>query len=156
MRLPAAALLLVLLAAGCLGDGGPPASPTPRPEVDAAGRIDLEAVAANIGTPVALDHDHSDPRLHTAAHNVEQVAWSTLGVRLGENGFANFVLHRTPANRTLAFVAVDGDAQGGFTIADVTDPLDMRVVGSYRAPGSGFQEVRVTPDGRPGWAGPGR
>lgn len=147
MRLLAAPALLLLVLAGCLAgeDGGPSASALP--EVDAAGRIDRAAVAANIGAPVVLDHDHNDAALHAGGHNLELVAWSGLGVRLGQNGFANFVLHHV-AGHTLAFVAVDGDSEGGFTIADVTNPTRIAVLGSYRAAGSGFQEVRVTPDGR--------
>jgi hypothetical protein len=147
MRLLAAASLLLLVLAGCAARS-PVEGPAPRPELDAAGRIDLAAVAANIGAPVVMEHDHNDASLHAGGHNVQLVAWSTLGVRLGDNGFANFVLHRTAANRTLAFVAVDGDAEGGFTIADVTDPAHIQRVGDYRTAGSGFQEVRVTPDGR--------
>jgi hypothetical protein len=152
MRIVAATSLLLLVLAGCAATQDAHTAtndlPAQRPEVDAAGHIDLAAVAANIGTPVALDHDHNDASLHAGSHNVQLVAWSTLGVKLGDNGFANFVLHRTAANRTLAFVAVDGDREGGFTIADVTDPQHIAVVGSYRTVGSGFQEVRVTPDGR--------
>ncbi|MCA1811163.1 MAG: hypothetical protein LC623_04020 [Halobacteriales archaeon] len=148
MRLLAALALLLLVLAGCTADTGTSGTGAPRAEVDGAGRIDRAAVAANLGTPIVMDHDHNDAALHTGAHNLELVAWSSLGVTLGDNGFANFVLHRTPANRTLAFVAVDGDAQGGFTIADVTDPAHIQVLGDYRTSGSGFQEVRVTPDGR--------
>jgi hypothetical protein len=152
MRLLAASALLLLVLAGCAASNergqGTTTRPGPWPEVDAAGRIDLAAVAANIGTPVVLDHDHNDAALHTGSHNLELVAWSSLGVTLGGNGFANFVLHHTADNRTLAFVAVDGDAEGGFTVADVTDPLHIQVLGGYRTAGSGFQEVRVSPDGR--------
>ncbi|MEA3191108.1 MAG: hypothetical protein QOD77_1690 [Thermoplasmata archaeon] len=132
----ALAVLLLLAVAGCMAPSSPP-TPPPDP------------VDAGIGTPIEMDHDHTDSSLHRGAYNLEQVAWSSLGVVLGENGFANFVLHQQ-GNRTLAFVAVDGDAEGGFTVADITDPAGIQVLGDYRAPGSGFQEVRVSPDGR--WA----
>src|SRR5688572_20082001 len=109
-RVRAAALLLAFaLGAGCLqqsdGDGRQP------PE----GTIDHAAVAAAIGAPIAVDHDHTDAALHTGSHNVGLVAWSSLGVPLGRNGFANFVLVEEE-ERTLAFVASDGDTTGGFLI----------------------------------------
>jgi hypothetical protein len=138
-----AAGLLVLLSAGCFGLG----------ERD-AGPIDHAAVAAAIGEPIVMDHDHTDASLHTGSHNMEFVSWSSLGVPLGRNGFANFVLWDEPParpgedGRTLAFVAVDGDARGGFVVADVTDPRDVTVVGSAFIDGNNVQEVRVTPDGR--------
>lgn len=147
-----AALLLVAVLAGCTAPVGKDVAPEasgPLPETGPDGAIDHVAVAFNIGTPVAMEHDHTDASLHRGAHNLEQVAWSPLGVELGGHGFANFVLLERDG-RTLAFVAVDGDADGGFAVADVTDPAHIQVLGQYRAPGSGFQEVRVTPDGR--WA----
>ncbi|HET6398826.1 MAG TPA: hypothetical protein VFH47_04665 [Candidatus Thermoplasmatota archaeon] len=137
-RLIPVALLVGLALSGCADP------PTPSREA----RLDHEAIADAIGAPIEMHHDHTDHRLHTGSYAMEQVAWSTLDVALGENGFANLVLWDDPAGGTLAFVAIDGDRRGGFTIADVTDPRNVRVLGSYRADGSGFQEVRVTPDGR--------
>lgn len=135
--------LLSLALAGCLGQGGVPPSPQQPPPGD----VDHAAIAAAIGEPIVLDHDHTKGSLHTASHNVAFVAWSTLGITLGENGFANFVFWND-TDEELAFVAVDGDAEGGFVIADVRDPRAIRPLGTYRVPGSGFQEVRVFPDGK--------
>lgn len=143
----ATAVLLLGLLAGCVGGDSPShADSGPEAEVDSAGHIRHDVVARHIGTPVAIDHDDRDLSLHTSAHNLEQVAWSSIGVTLGENGFANFVLRDDGAS-TFAYIAIDGDAQGGFNILDITDPHSIRLVGQYRTAGSGFQEVRVTPDG---------
>jgi hypothetical protein len=139
-------LALVPLLAGCFQADREQGADERAP----GGAIDHAAIAAAIGEPIVMDHDHTDASLHMGSHNLELVAWSSLGVSLGANGFANFVLHEAD-NRTLAFVAVDGDERGGFTIVDVTDvdgPEDVRVLGSYWADGNNIQEVRVTPDGR--------
>lgn len=103
--------------------------------------------APSIGEPIVTEHDHNDVRLHTGSHGLRQLAWSTLGIRLGDNGFANFVLHQDDEER-LAFVAVDGDTEGGFVIADVSEPQAIQVLGRYWITGNSIQEVRVTPDGR--------
>lgn len=136
-------LAAALLLAGCLQTDGEQGEEQRLPD----GGIDHAAIAAAIGEPIVLDHDHTDAALHTGSHNLELVAWSSLGVQLGLNGFANFVLHEE-GDRTLAFVSVDGDERGGFTIANITDPHAISVLGSYRVDGNNIQEVRVTPDGR--------
>jgi hypothetical protein len=141
-RVRALALFAALLfLAGCLRDGGDDQR-TPD------GGIDHAAIAAAIGAPIVMDHDHADASLHTGSHNLRQVSWSSLGVPLGRQGFANFVLHEEESGRLLAFVASDGDTRGGFAIADVTEPEDVVVLGSYWVDGNNVQEVRVTPDGR--------
>lgn len=136
--LPALPLLLVALA-GCLADG--PASDAADADPDP-----LADLARLIGEPITELHDHLDVSLHTDSVNVEFVDWSSLGVELGRNGFANFVLHSDEDER-LAFVAVDGDADGGFVIADVSDPDNITPLGRYWVDGNNIQEVRVTPDG---------
>ena len=136
-------LLALTLAAGCLQSGPEQGAEQRLPD----GAIDHASIAAAIGEPIMMDHDHTDASLHTGSYNLDLVAWSSLGVPLGQNGFANFVLHED-GDTTLAFVAVDGDARGGFTIADITDPEAIEVRGSYRIDGNNIQEVRVTPDGR--------
>jgi hypothetical protein len=101
----------------------------------------------NVGGGLEMYHDHNDVSLHTASSGVNFVNWSPLGIELGENGFANFVIWEGGAE-TLALVAVDGDDEGGFVIADISDPREIEVLGTYWAPGNGIQEVRITPDGR--------
>lgn len=129
-------LLLVPALAGCLTSEG------------ADGLTGSVRGAMNaIGEPIELAHDHNDHRLHTGSHNVDFLSWSNLGITLGDNGFANFVLWQD-GNERLAFVAIDGDNDGGFVIVDVNDPAAPEVLGSYMVPGNSFQEVRVTPDGR--------
>lgn len=143
---PWAILLFALpMAAGCLSDGsGDPTGPAAETR---DGAILHDVVAANIGTPIEMEHDHNDALLHTGSHNIDFVGYSALGVTLGENGFANFALHEEPDGSLLAFMASDGDDRGGFVIADVSDPTDMRPLGSWWMDGNNVQEVRVTPDG---------
>lgn len=147
------ALLLALPAlAGCLADdggspGGDPSSPELLWEGD-DGAILHDNVGRNIGAPIEMEHDHNDALLHTGSHNVELVGYSALGVTLGENGFANFVLHEEDDGTLLAFMASDGDDRAGMVIADVTDPTAMAPLGSVWIDGNNLQEVRVTPDGR--------
>ena len=140
LRPPALALAAAFLVlAGCLKGADDQRTPD--------GDIDFPAIAASIGEPIVMDHDHTDASLHTGSHNLDLVAYSSLGVPLGTQGFANFVIY-PEAGRTLAFVASDGDTRGGFVIADITDPKAVSVVGSYWVDGNNVQEVRVTPDGR--------
>ncbi len=111
--------------------------------------LDHDAIARLIGEPITIDHDHNDASLHTGSHNVDFVSWTSLGVELGVNGFANFVFWESDdGSEDLAFVAIDGDERAGFVIADVSDPLNVKVLGSYMIDGNSVQEVRVTPDGR--------
>ncbi len=116
------------------------------PQVRPDGTIDLYGIAALIGEPIVMDHDHNDALQHQGRHNIEQVGYSALGVTIGENGFANFVIHEDD-DETLAFVAIDGDAEGGFAIVDIQDPSNTTVLGKYWIDGNSIQEVRVTPDG---------
>lgn len=111
--------------------------------------IDHEALAALIGSPIEVEHDHHDPSHtdHSGGVNLDFVSWNTLDVTLGDHGFANFVFHLTD-DEELAFVAVDGDTRGGFVIADIADPKNVTAIGSYFMAGNSVQEVRVTPDGR--------
>jgi hypothetical protein len=152
-RVRIAAILLVSLAlvAGCLSSTGTEDDDglTPPAIADEVvdGAIDPVAVADNIGTPIEMEHDHNDALLHTGHHNLDLVGYSALGVTLGENGFANFVLHDEPDGKTTAFIASDGDDRAGLVIADVTDPSHMVPLGSLWIDGNNLQEVRVTPDG---------
>lgn len=134
MRILLMLVPLVLIGlAGCLsGEEAPVGGPT----------LHEAAVPA-----LEMYHDHNDVALHQHSGGVGFVNWSPLGVELGENGFANFVIW-DGGDETLALVAIDGDNEGGFVIADIEDPRDIKVLGTYRAPGNGIQEVRITPDGR--------
>lgn len=136
------ALMIATSLAGCIGDAG---EEGPEPIGEGAG-IDHASIAAEIGAPVEMDHDHTDATLHEGSYNMEMVSWSTLDVELGENGFADFVFHDTD-EETLVVVAIDGDTRGGFTIADASDPTDIQVLGEYRIAGNGIQEVELSPDG---------
>lgn len=127
------------LAAGCLDEQteAPPA----------VEGVDLDAIAAAIGTPIVVDHDHNEVAEHTGSLNLEFVAWSSFGMPLGERGFANFVFYEDD-DEDLVFIASDGDARAGFIIADVSDPRNIQKLGEYEVVGNNVQEVRVFPGGR--------
>lgn len=145
------ALAAAVAAAGCIGapqDAPDTAAADADPASDfvaADGAVDHEAIAEAVGEPIDVHHDHTDASLHDQALNAEVVTWSTLGVELGENGFADF--HFFP-EEDLAAVAIDGDEEGGFKIVDISDPRNISVLGTYWIQGNSIQEVEVTPDGR--------
>lgn len=136
-------LLVLVVLAGCLSGPAPPSGPAPS--------LDIDAVERLIGTPIEVDHDHRDPNHadHSGGVNLELVSWNTLGVTLGENGFANFVFYEDD-DEDLVFIAVDGDSRAGFVIADASNATEVRPLGSWFLDGNSVQEVRVTPDGE--WA----
>jgi hypothetical protein len=143
---------IVLLAAGCLGateDAPTAASSSDEgdadPYVNANATVDHGAIAEAVGEPITVHHDHTDASLHDQSLNAEVVSWSTLGVELGTNGFADFVFH---PKEDMVAVAVDGDEEGGFKLVDVNDPEDPEVVGTYWIQGNSIQEVEFTPNGR--------
>lgn len=133
--------LVAVALAGCLTDSTPSDDGTAT-----AGGSDSAAIEAAIGTPVIQDHDHRDVADHVGGHNVEFVSWSTLGVELGVNGFANFVFYQDE-DEDLAFVAIDGDDTAGFVIVDIADPEAPHVLGRHMITGNNVQEVRVVPGG---------
>ncbi len=154
MRWVVACLFLGLSLAGCISESGDEPE-APAPTVDEAVAAAMDA----IGEPIVMDHDHNDAHLHNGSHNLELVAYSDLGVDIGTNGYANFVIwpgdeaepaNVTSANEVLLLIAIDGDAGGraGFNIVDIKDPGNITVLGEYRMDGNSIQEVRVTPDGR--------
>ncbi len=137
--------LSVLVLAGCVGE-----EPDDGSEGDAVeGVMDHARIAALIGAPIEVQHDHRDPTYpdHNGGVNLALVSWNTLGVTLGENGFANFVFYEDD-DEDLVFIAVDGDSRAGFVIADASDPANVTPLGSYFMDGNSVQEVRVTQDGR--------
>jgi hypothetical protein len=147
MRSWTALLLALPLLAGCLADDGDGEDASPdgfAKETGPDGAILHANVARNIGEPIVIEHDHNDALLHTGSHNIELVGYSSLGVTLGDNGFANFALHEEEDGTLLAFVASDGDDRAGLVIADVTDPTAMKPLGSWWMDGNNVQEVRVT------------
>lgn len=145
MRVLALCLLTMTALAGCAGQAPEPAGSTGL--VDEAGQILHDEVAALIGAPIVMEHDHNNASQHQDRLHIGQVGWSDLGVEIGQNGFANFVIWTSEQER-LAFVAIDGDSEGGFAIVDIADPADLTVLGKYWVDGNSIQEVRVTPDGR--------
>jgi hypothetical protein len=135
--------LMTAAAAGCVsGDQADDEVQTePAPE------FDHERIAALIGEPIEVDHDHRDPVDHVGGLNLELVSWSTLDVDLGSNGYANFVFYQDE-DEDLIVVAVDGDTTGGFVIVDISDPTAPEPLGRYMIDGNNVQEVRVFPGGQ--------
>lgn len=137
------AILLMVTFVGCIDS----ADDTDDTLVDPV--LDHSVIAQQIGAPIEVVHDHRDPTHpdHNGGVNLDLVSWNTLDVELGENGFANFVFYETD-EEDLAFVAIDGDTRAGFVIADISDPRNIEVIGSYFMDGSSVQEVRVSWDGK--------
>lgn len=153
MRVLVCLLFIGLTLAGCLAESpegqATGASGGSLAQIDAAGNILHANIAAMIGEPIVMDHevgDHNTAAVHQNSFNLEQLGWSALGVTIGNNGFANFVIHEDD-DEILAFVAVDGDTEGGFAIADISDPANIELLGTYWSDGNSIQEVRVTPNG---------
>lgn len=140
----AVALLAAVAFAGCVADDTP--DDTDDTEPARGGPVDAAAIEAVIGTPIEQDHDHRDVHDHVGSHNVEFVSWTTLGVELGVNGFANFVFYQDD-DEDLAFVAVDGDTTAGFAIVNIAQSEAPEVLGRYMISGNNVQEVRVVPGG---------
>jgi hypothetical protein len=140
------ALVVLVALAGCLGQvDDTDTDPATTPD-DA--KLDRAEIANEIGTPLELFHNHSIPELHNQSHNLDIVAYSDLGVNVGQggNGFADFQFHPDDESE-LIVVAIDGDDEGGFNIVDVSDPQNMETVGTYRIAGSGMQEAVWSPSG---------
>jgi hypothetical protein len=145
--------LLAALLAGCLA---PPQSPAPTLEKEnksvaaicpECSTLIPKTVAQNFENAIDQTDNHSNAAVHQGGANVAFVSWSTLGVTLGKNGFANFVFYDNGSKHWL-LQALDGDKTGGFVIADIHDIRNITVVGRYMVPGNGVQEVRISPDGR--------
>jgi len=131
-------LVLTLLAAGCVSpgasdDGGTDAGALPFPD------------------PMGQDHDHSDVRLHAAAYGFEQTFHHPLAGSPTHSAGA----HVLDAKGGYLFAGIYGgeaDAEGGFFIFDIADPLAPREVGRYRFPGplAGDRSLEATVDAE--WA----
>lgn len=145
-------LLLLGVLSGCVSEPDDSAA-----DDDPAAGIDHDQIAAAIGAPIVMDHDHNAAAEHQGGYNLEQVSYSDLGMTIGDNGFANFVIWpgdeaepevAAEGDEQLALVAIDGDSQGGFAIVDIQDPGNITVLGTYWIDGNSIQEVRITPNGR--------
>ncbi|MHB8586071.1 MAG: LVIVD repeat-containing protein [Thermoplasmatota archaeon] len=100
----------------------------------------------NFDNVIDQTDNHSDAAEHVGGYNVAFVSWSTLGITLGQNGFANFVFYDNGSEHLL-LTAIDGDSTAGFVIANISNPLNITPIGRYMVHGGGVQEVRITPDG---------
>ena len=140
MRAAAIALLVLLLAAGCVTPPTTETASTP----DGAGAA---AWALPIPDPMGEDHDHSDPALHGVAWNFEQVAHHAVAGNAGHSAGA----HALDAKNGFLFVAAyggDADAEGGVFVFDVKDPAKPALVGRLRMAGSlgGDRSLEATED----------
>ncbi|HVM45080.1 MAG TPA: hypothetical protein VM582_04005, partial [Candidatus Thermoplasmatota archaeon] len=127
------ALVAVLLLAGCLA--APPdeapgaAAPLPFPD------------------PMGGDHDHSDAALHATSYRMEQTFHHPLAGSATHSAGA----HVLDAKGGFLFAGIYGgeaDAEGGFFIFDIADPLRPKEVGRYRFPGplAGDRSLEATED----------
>jgi hypothetical protein len=140
-----ALLALAVVAAGCLQSGptGPSPSESARDAVRAAGSRVLVLEHA-------VEAGHNLGEIHQGAHNLELVGHSN-GV--DDSGDPN----RIPARGIFNEIALHGDfaflsrtsadgSFGGFSIVDISDPSQPKVVGQYNALGG--SDIEVSDDGR--------
>lgn len=126
---------IVLLVTGCVQAPGSTQEPTgalqPLPFPD----------------PMGADHDHSDPTIHAQSYAFEQTAHHPLaGSALHSSG-----AHALDVRGGYLFAAVYGgeaDAEGGFFVFDIADPLEPKEVGRYRFAGplGGDRSMEATDD----------
>lgn len=131
MRL-AGTLLALALVAGCVADEGAPSIPPVR----------SQPLAPVLGEPIVQDHDHTDPSIHNASHNLRLVAhvkpWGD-GSEYGQG-----TVNELAVNGQHVYVS-RSNPEGGFAIVDLSDPRAPEVVGDFRSEGGG--DIEVTSDG---------
>ena len=97
--------------------------------------------------PMGADHDHGDATLHAVAHGYEQTFHHPLaGSALHSSG-----AHVLDAKGGYLFAGLYGgeaDAEGGFFVFDIKDPLQPKEVGRYRFAGplGGDRSLEATED----------
>ncbi|HUR68976.1 MAG TPA: hypothetical protein VM370_06990, partial [Candidatus Thermoplasmatota archaeon] len=128
---------LILFAAGCIGAPGTsdPADPG-------------ASVALPFPDPMAADHDHQDVTIHGASYRFEETWHHALAGSATHSSGA----HALDARAGYLFAAVYGgeaDAEGGFFVFDIADPLHPVEVGRFRFPGAlgGDRSLEATEDG---------
>lgn len=125
-----ATLILVALA-GCLSDDG---LDVPPPDQG------LQFYELDVFPIDLFDHDHGDPLLHDATHNVELAAYhsctSAGTLESAPGGFTDIAFRKG-----YAFV---GTSQG-FCVLDIRDPTQPRYVSSYQ--GEPSSDLEVSEDG---------
>ena len=126
---------LALLVAGCVQ--------APGATDDAAGMLPT----LPFPDPMGQDHDHSDAASHAAGYQFEQTAHHPLaGGAMHSSG-----AHALDVKGGYLFAAVYGgeaDAEGGFFVFDLADPLAPKEVGRYRfaGPMGGDRSMEATED----------
>ncbi len=133
---PAAALALAVVLAGCLAGGN----------VDPSSGAGA-ANAVPFLDPMGQDHDHSDPALHDFNLGFELLHHEPLGDEATSAG-----VHALDVKAGYLFAAVYGDtvgAHGGFFVFDLADPTAPKAVGRYRFAGAmgGDRSMEATADG---------
>lgn len=127
-----AALVLVVLIAGCAAPTADVRDPVPAPQL-----------APFVGEPIVQDHDHADRAAHNASQGLRLVAhvkpWGD-GSEYGAGGVNEFAIRGQ-----YVFVS-RSNPEGGFAVVDLSDPRAPRVVGDFRSEGGG--DIEVTSDGR--------
>ena len=138
MRPLALALVLAVafVAAGCIAPGAtdPPTETAP-------------AAVLPFPDPMGHDHDHSDPTIHAFSHGFEQAFHHPLAGSATHSAG----VHALDAKGGYLFAAVyggDADAEGGFFVFDIADPLAPVQVGRYQFPGQlgGDRSMEATED----------
>ena len=125
---------IALLTTGCVA--------APTEDEPAAG-----ASALPFPDPMGADHDHSDAAAHAAAYGFEQTFHHPLAGSPTHSAGAH-VLDAKGGYLFAGMYGGEADAEGGFFIFDIADPLQPKEVGRYRFPGplAGDRSVEATVD----------
>jgi hypothetical protein len=130
---------ILLLVAGCLSGNGSETAP----EFDA--QWSVRALPSGAG------HDHTDPAAHLNATtpNFEVLGFNPLTSPF--YGTSPGGLHcgdARPVEDGRRLAVAESRSKVGFTLADVTDPLDPRYLGEMVMEGTIIKDITITPDGR--------
>lgn len=135
------ALAAMAILAGCLD-----ASDDAGAVGDVPGRQHVEVAAF----PVGLEHDHTDPSLHTAALGVDRIGHvaTTDAGAVPAQGVYNLALGTDLLVASLASVTGGGALAPGLTLllVDVSEPEAPRALSRHPVPGGGVEAIAITPD----------
>src|SRR5688572_11985768 len=139
MRAWVAALLVAAGAAGCLSSEGTGEGPV------------FDPLWSERALPSGPSHDHTDPAAHFNATtaNFEVLGFNPLTSPF--YGTAPGGLHcgdARPVDGGRRLAAVESRGKVGFSLADVTDPMDPEYLGEIVMEGTIIKDLTITPDGR--------
>ena len=148
LRLPPFLALLVtgLALAGCMDDGGD--------DADGPGAGGASDAWLHLDEfPVELDHDHTNPALHDAAHGLREVAALSTGFQ-ADQPYVNLALAQDTLLVSLGgFAGASLEPPMSLWVVDVADPAHPVSLSLTPFPGGGVESVAISDDARYGFLG---